>query len=284
MQKKITSIVSSLLFIGIAFFLFSSFLTPTHRWLALGDSITYLNDHPDETGNRVTRGYCSRVTDAMPELQYINQGHNGWTAVRIAAEIHHLGLVPADVYSVFLGTNDWWGGKRLGTLDDYRNSTGDSTVMGAFRIIMDTLHALNPKAKIVLITPMQRMDFVYVLNAKNHAYGSYQPKNGQTLEQFANAVIAIGKETGLPVIDLYHDSRLSVEKLVKFKRLRNPQTGEYQDYTYPASNTIPFDPAKDAYPYPPEAIGMTYDGLHPSDAGNVIIADKIVKVFRKLKF
>jgi hypothetical protein len=24
-------------------------------WVAIGDSITYLNDHPDETGNRVKK-------------------------------------------------------------------------------------------------------------------------------------------------------------------------------------------------------------------------------------
>ncbi len=284
MPRTITPRISGLLLISMIFCLSSSFQKPLRRWLALGDSITYLNDHLDETGNRVTRGYCSRVTDALPGLSYINQGHNGWTAVRIAAEIHQLGLVPADVYTVFLGTNDWWAGKRLGSWEDYKKHTGDTTVMSAFRIILDTLHALNPMAKIVLITPMQRMDFVYVLNAKNHAYGSYQPKNGQTLEQFANAIIAIGKETGIPVIDLYHEPKLSLDRLVKFKRLRNPETGVYQDYTYPATHTIPFDPVKDAYPYPPEAIGMTFDGLHPSDAGNAVIAAKIVQTFRKLKF
>jgi lysophospholipase L1-like esterase len=75
-------------------------------WVAIGDSITYLNDHPDETGNRLTSGYMTQLTDRFPTVQYINQGHNGWTAVKIAEEIESIGLVKADVYTVFLGTND----------------------------------------------------------------------------------------------------------------------------------------------------------------------------------
>ena len=35
-------------------------------------------------------------------------------------------------------------------------------------------------------------------------------------------------------------------------------------------------PQTDEYPYPTGAIDITYDGLHPSDKGNEIIASKIV--------
>ena len=31
-------------------------------WCAIGDSFMYLNDHLDETGNIVARGYLSRAT------------------------------------------------------------------------------------------------------------------------------------------------------------------------------------------------------------------------------
>jgi len=77
-------------------------------WVAIGDSITYLNDHLDETANRVSKGYLTRVKEHLPYVNYINQGHNGWTTVGIATEIEKLGLVKAAVYTVFLGTNDWW--------------------------------------------------------------------------------------------------------------------------------------------------------------------------------
>lgn len=90
----------------------TSFKQKEITWVAIGDSITYLNDHLDETGNRVTKGYMTRVKEAIPEISFINQGHNGWTSAGIANEIEKLGLVKADVYSVFLGTNDWWYGVR----------------------------------------------------------------------------------------------------------------------------------------------------------------------------
>ena len=86
--------------------LLTSFTQRKKVWVAIGDSITYLNDHPDETMNRVSRGYLSRVTDALPDVQYINQGHNGWKSTDIAANIDKLGLIKADVYTIFLGTND----------------------------------------------------------------------------------------------------------------------------------------------------------------------------------
>jgi lysophospholipase L1-like esterase len=272
--------VSVVLIIGI--WLLSSFTEKETVWVAIGDSITYLNDHPDETGNRVTKGYLSRVVAELPNIRYINQGHNGWKAGDIANKINELGLVKADIYTVFLGTNDWWGGRPVGSIDDYKNNTGANSAFGSFRIIINKIRHLNPEAKIVLITPMQRNDFVYLLNASNNAHGSYEAKNGQTLEAFANAVIAIGTIENIPVIDLYHDPRLSLKHMVKFKRLKNPHTGKYVNYHYPQFTKIPFDPKNDAYPYPPNSVNITYDGLHPSDKGNKIISEKVIKAFRRL--
>src|SRR4051812_23057107 len=74
-----------LLIIGI--WLLASFTKKEIVWVAIGDSITYLNDHPDETGNRVTKGYLSRVVAELPDIRYINQGHNGWKSGDIANKI-----------------------------------------------------------------------------------------------------------------------------------------------------------------------------------------------------
>jgi len=245
------------------------------QWVAIGDSITYLNDHAEETGGRISKGYMTLINEKYHQVKYTNQGHNGWTSINIADKIESLELKKADVYTVFLGTNDWWQGKPLGTLADYQQNKGSSTVYGAFRIITNKLKQLNKKAKIILITPMQRGDFVYINNFKNNAYGSYKEKNGQTLEQFANAILEIGRLEKIPVVDLYHDKNLTLENMVHFKRVKNPSTGLYQDYTYPEYTSIPFDPETDAYPYPEEAVNMTYDGLHPSDEGYEIIARKL---------
>jgi len=260
-----------------------SFTTRKITWVAIGDSITYLNEHTNETGNRITKGYMTRVIEKLPGINYINQGHNGWTSGNIADKIESLGLVKADVYSIFLGTNDWWQGRNIGTISDYRNNTGNSTVYGSFRIIINKLRLLNSRAKIILITPMQRADFVCISGMKNNAWGSYKEKNDQKLSDFAELVKEIGQEEKLPVIDLYHEPSMNLPKLVKFKRLKDPQTGTYKNYPYPDYIDIPFNPETDEYPYPSEAIDITYDGLHPSDKGNEITANKIVTVMKALK-
>lgn len=286
MQMKKTSgfgKCNKLIFIFAIVLLTYSFKPKEITWVAIGDSITFLNDHLNETGNRVSKGYMTRVAEQLPNLHYINQGHSGWNSGSIAGALDTLGIVKADLYSVFLGTNDWWKGRPLGTLTDYQNNTGNGTVNGSFRIIIDRLKKLNKTAKIVLITPMQRADFVFLWDKKNNAYGSYKQKNGQTLAQFAEAVNAIGKYERIKVVDLYNKSGMEQETLIKYKRLRDPLTTEYKNYPYPSYINIPFNPATDEYPYPPDAAGYTYDGLHPSDKGNAIIADQLVKVFKKIK-
>ncbi len=101
-------------------------------------------------------------------------------------------MTKTDIYSVFLGTNDWWSGLSLGTINDYINNNGIGTTYGAYRVIINKIRDLNPRARIILITPMQRGDFVSTFDNFNTAYGSYRTKNGQELAQFADAVKEIG--------------------------------------------------------------------------------------------
>lgn len=272
--------MKKLLLLALAACILISFKQKELTWIAIGDSITYLNDHPEETGNRVKKGYLTMLKELLPNIKYVNKGFNGWTSGGIAQNIDGLGLEKADIYSVFLGTNDWWSGRPLGTIEDYKNGDGNKTVYGSFRIILDKIRRLNPAAKIVLITPMQRADFIYFDNANNNAHGSYKAKNGQMLEQFANAIVSIANHEKIAVIDLFHDPKLKLEKLVKFKRLKNPATGKYVNYPFRKSIDIPFDPKADEYPYPLEAMDLTYDGLHPSDKGNAIIANRLYKIFK----
>ena len=165
-------------------------------------------------------------------------------------------------------------------MQNYINRNGNGTVFGSFRIIIDKLKLLNSKADIILITPMQRGDFVYIGDMSNNAYGSYKAKNGQQLEGFSKAIIAIANYEKMPVVDLYGKSGINQENMVKFKRLKDPATGKYRNYKYPAFIDVPFNPATDEYPYPKEAVDMTYDGLHPSDKGYRVIANMLLKVLK----
>jgi lysophospholipase L1-like esterase len=263
--------------VGIIAVLLISWTPRQIKWVAIGDSITYLNEHLNETGNRVQKGYLTRVIEKLPNITYVNKGFNGWKSTDIANKINQIGLEKADVYSVFLGTNDWWGGQPIGDFSDYTDNTGSKTVYGAFRIIIDQLRSLNPQARIILMTPLQRGDFVYCNDYKNKAYGSYRAKNGQQLADVADAIRKIAIHEKLPLVDLYHKSGITSKNVVKFKRLKDSDTGQYKNYSYPQYIDVPFNPDTDEYPYPIEAIDMTYDGLHPSDKGNKIIAKMLVK-------
>ena len=274
MKFKIISILLSIIIVSCA---------PKQKtWLALGDSITYLNEHSNEAGSRITKGYMTLVTEQLPQLTYVNKGYNGWTAVRVASEIESLELERADVYTIFLGTNDWWHGEPIGTFNDYKDSSGNETFFGAYRTIINKLRSLNKDAHIVLITPMQRGDFVYMGGMTNNAYGSYKEKEGQSLEQFANAIVSIAKNENLNAVDLYHNSEITLENMVKYKRLKDPDTGEYKNFSYPDYLNIPFDPESDEYPYPDDAIDMTYDGLHPSDKGYQVIARMLIPLMKEV--
>lgn len=259
-----------------------SFSSRQTQWVAIGDSITYLNDHPDETGFRVKKGYLTRVVEELPDITYINKGYNGWTSGGIAEKITELKIPKADIYSIFLGTNDWWAKRPAGTEDDYIKNTGNQTVYGSFRIIIDHLRNLNSKAKIILITPLQRGDFVYFKNFDNNAFGSYRKKDGRELVEIVNAIKKIGEKENFTVIDLYNESGITQENMVKYKRLKDPATGDYKNFPYPDFTDIPFDTKNDPYPYPEDAIDMTYDGLHPSDKGNAVIASMLIEIIRKL--
>lgn len=271
-----------IILISLVLVLQLSFTQKEISWVAIGDSITYLNDHPDEAGNRITKGYMTMVVEKLPNYHFTNKGFNGWTAINIATNIEKLGLQKADFYTVFLGTNDWWSAKPLGSMDDYINNKGVATVYGAFRVIIDKLKSLNENAKIVLITPMQRVDFVYINNFKNNAYGSYKPKMGQELEAFANAIVSIGNYDHLQVLDLYHKKGMDHQHLVHFKRLKDAASSGYKNYKYPDFIGKEFDPDSDEYPYPIKAANITFDGLHPSDKGYEMIATSLVKIFKKL--
>ena len=248
----------------------------TH-WVAIGDSFTYLNDHLDETGYRVSRGYLSRIADRIPSLQLDNIGINGSTF----ADWVHQEIPAADLYTVLLGTNDWHQGYPIGSDQDFQERKA-GTILGHLGILLDHIRQANPSAMIVVGNPVERADFVYLLDPENNAQGSYAPEHGQKLSDAAAAILKCCEEEGLNTVDLHTFSGFTQDKLVKFKRVRQGET--YVDLPYPDYIGKPFCPGKDEYPYPVEAIALTYDGLHPSDRGCQILADIFADKMEEILF
>ncbi|MFD2874300.1 SGNH/GDSL hydrolase family protein [Mucilaginibacter ximonensis] len=253
------------------------------NWMAIGDSITFLNDKPNLTKNRITKGYMDRVVEKLPYMHFANKSYPGLTIKGIADNINNLGLEKADFYSVFLGTNDWWTNLPIGKYDDYKNATGNGTAYGSYRTVINKIKSLNNHAVIILITPFQRADYVDINNIHSFIHGSYSANNsGVMLSAYADAIIDIAKREHFELVDLYHKSGVTSANAVNFKRLRDPKTGEYKDYKYPDYINIPFNPTDTTqYPYPVEAMNWCYDGLHPSDKGHQRIADMLVNIMKK---
>ena len=62
------------------------------KWAAIGDSITYMNDHPEASKNRISKGYMTDVTQELPYFHFSNHGYPGWTAKSMADNIDKINL------------------------------------------------------------------------------------------------------------------------------------------------------------------------------------------------
>ncbi len=244
-------------------------------WCAIGDSFTYLNDHLDETGHFVKRGYLTRMGDKLPELELHNIGINGSNTQGWLTED-----IPAcDVYTILLGTNDWHAGHRIGTVEDFTNAA-QGTILGNLGDMARRIRALNPDAVMLFGTPIARTDFVYLFDYHNNAQGSYAPEHGQELRDVALGIVAACEANGIPVVNLFDESGVTPANAVKFKRVVTPDG--VRDLPYPDYLAYRYDPDNHPYPYPPECHALTYDGLHPTDEGNEILAALLAEKLRTL--
>lgn len=244
------------------------------RWCAIGDSFTYLNDHLDETGYRVTKGYLDRILEQVPELELTNIGINGSTV----SDWVHQPIPAADLYTILLGTNDWNHQNPLGTQEDFQRRR-EGTILGNYGIVLDHIRSAGPNAVIIAANPVERADFVYILDPHNHAQGSYAEAAGQRLSDVASAILEACRSEGIVTVDLHGESGFAQDTVIRFKRVK--KEGRYENLPYPDYAGIPFDPDADEYPYPREAMALTYDGLHPTDQGNQRIADLFAEQIKK---
>ena len=245
------------------------------RWCAIGDSFTYLNDHLDETLFRLHKGYLTRIQEKLPQLELNNIGINGSTF----DDWIHEEIPEADLYTVLLGTNDWHRPFPEGSRADFAART-QGTILGNLGILLDHIRAASPAAKILVGNPVERGDFVYLLDPENNAPGSYAPENGLLLKDLAADILACCALEGIPTVDLNTLSGFTQETIIRFKKVK--REGSYENLPYPDYVGVPFNPKTDEYPYPPEAIHLTYDGLHPSDEGAQILADLFVQAMQRL--
>lgn len=244
-------------------------------WCAIGDSFTYLNDHLDETGYRVEKGYISRVCDKIPGLTVNNMGINGsttedWLSVEIPK---------ADLYTILLGTNDWHRHIPVGTKENF-DKAEVGTILGNLGNLVERIREKTSVAPIIIMNPVERGDFVYIEDPTNHAHGSYAPDGGQWLSDIADSIFGACRGDKIYPVNLHQLCGFNQKNIVHFKKLK--RNGTYEELQYPDYVDVPYNSLEDEYPYPKEAAFMTYDGLHPSDQGCEIIADILAETLKNI--
>ena len=137
----------------------------------------------------------------------------------------------ADLVTVKGGTNDWVSRIPLGT----STTRSTTTFKGSVRMLMEGLIEKYPDKHIVFFTPIKRCDDDRTPESVNG--------NGDTVKDFADAVIEIGKQYGIPVIDIYTPDVVNLTNL-----------GPYDNY----EELIP-------------------DGLHPSGLGHEILGEYMME-------
>lgn len=168
-------------------------LTLPGKWCSLGTSITAWDKHRTND----IRGYQYWVRKRVDFAGgYVN---NGVDAYRMYSLADNLSLiVPADYYTLEFGTNDFLGGISVGTMDDYINSTGTATFLGAMRIVIDKIYDVNPAALIMLCTP--RKCYYAEFGVQKWDAGN---ANGVKITAFVEAVRDVAQYESLPVADFF---------------------------------------------------------------------------------
>ena len=173
-------------------------------WLTLGDSITKAN------GSQII------VKEKLGFLKVDNKGINGQTMAyqstnkstySIGKDINYKEY---DLVTIFIGTNDFRYNKKLGVISEDSNKYDETTFIGSYQMLIETILESNSSIDLVLITPLQRSKDGYDINFTNEV--------GYKLINYVNAIKDLGKKYDLPVLDLYSSSGFTNKTLSLYTR------------------------------------------------------------------
>jgi len=162
------------------------------KWNALGDSITDANI------------YQIHVNSVL-NFQTIRKYGVGGTSIADPTSTNTNSMVnryvtmdnDADIVTVLGGTNDWGNNVVL----ESSNLKDKTTFKGALSVLCEGLLQKYPTKRILFITPPIRYNGSYTEND----YSQQLNANGNTVEEFADAMIEICSKYGIPCLDLYRN-------------------------------------------------------------------------------
>lgn len=193
-------------------------------WVAFGDSLTENNDSCEKT-------YHDNIHDQMG-ITVLNHGTSGSGYMNDGNEAWHIRIndvanLDFDVITFFGSGNDL--GHAMGTATD----TGVDTLGGAINTTLDNLFKIKPLAKVGLITPTP--------------WSNNMPYNNNRMKTYADLIVEIARNRGIPCLDLFRCSTL------------DPNKNEHLN-----------------------AFFYNADGCHPNDAGHARITPQIREFLRTL--
>ncbi len=171
----------------------------------LGDSITEGYNVLDKNNiyvNRLVRQYGIIANNYGVYGTYIARQQVELNGESFA--VRYQKMRPADVTVVFGGTNDY--GHGVAPFGEIYDNTKD-TFFGALRVMISGLVTLNPKQKILVVTPMRRNNDETKLSANN-----------KYLIDYVDAIIAVSKMYGVELLDFYRQLPIN-PNLVKDRKL-----------------------------------------------------------------
>ncbi|MED3888002.1 SGNH/GDSL hydrolase family protein [Priestia aryabhattai] len=194
-------------------------------WNAVGDSITqqgkYISPVANSLGLTATNCGLSSSTMAVNNSYLQNKS----VYERVAGINGNTAYANADLWSIFAGVNDWLYRTPVGTID----STDTATFYGALKATVENILGRSNVPKLILFTPLQ-----------SNRNGANQ--DGVTMNQYRQAIKAVGDYYSVPVLDLYGIGGLNPLNLNQF----------------------------------------TGDGIHPNDLGTSYYYTKIVSAIKNL--
>lgn len=200
-----------------------------------GKSWAIPGDSITEKNFRTNKNYHEYISDNVGGMTVYNYGISGTGYYGRSGVADTITETP-DYITVFFGTNDWGQVNNSKPLGAFLD-TGTATISGCINTCLLGLITKFYSKKVAVFTPLPRLD----------NWGSNAAPNavGYTLEQLSTLIQRYAAHYSIPCLDLYHESNLPVYV---------PAGNSYY-FTYPG--------------------GSAPDGLHPNDAGHIVMAAKI---------
>lgn len=218
------------------------------RVLFFGDSIMAQDKKPYEYAAEYNKDALGKICKGWPSIleesfniETENFAIGGHKIIDQKDIILSQDLSNADYIVIAVGVNDFSQGTPIGVIPDSQEKCHDETFIGRYCSALDYIFTQNPLVKVVLMTPLHRCTLNRTSPGPVNTIDSLV--NGNTLKDYADAIIQIGRFYACPVIDMY-----SVSGINRF----NLEL-------------------------------LTFEGVHPTDDGYKFSAWPIIDVFKKLE-